>query len=194
MKLSLSLLILLGLIVITATMIPTGNRQPQQGGYGEAQVGGHFSLTDSSGKPVSDRDFAGRFMLIYLGYAHCPDICPATLSMMGDVLKALGGDADKISVIFITVDPQNDTPVALAEYLKPFDSRIVGLTGSKEAIEQVVRAFKGSAKKADNPGPGNMLISHSGLIYLMDREGKYISHFESDVKRETLLQAIRAQF
>lgn len=160
----------------------------------DAQIGGHFTLTNTQGKRVTEIDFKGRMMVVYLGYSHCPDICPTTLSMLSDVLKKLDTNASKLSVVFISLDTKNDSPQVLAEYLKAFDPRIIGLTGSEEEVKTVVRAYKAFSEPTPNAQPGNMLIAHSGLLYLMDGQGKYVSHFESGVKTNTLVEAINSHF
>jgi protein SCO1 len=162
-------------------------------GYGEARIGGAFALTDTHGKTVRDTDFRGRLMLVYMGYSHCPDICPMTLARMSEALKTLGSDASGIAVIFITLDPGRDTPQALGSFLSAFDPRIIGLTGSAQAIDGVAKAYKAFYKKSPTPG-GNYLVDHSGFLYLMDGQGKYIRHFESDVKAAELAEVIRRHF
>jgi protein SCO1/2 len=162
--------------------------------YGEARVGGSFALTDTRGHTVSDADFRGKLMLVYMGYSHCPDICPMTLSTMAEALKTLGKDADKVAAIFISLDPERDTPQVLASYLAAFDTRITGLTGSKEALGKITKAYAGYYKKVAVPNAGGYLIDHSGFLYLMDAKGKYIAHYGPDVKAQDLAGAIRANF
>lgn len=160
---------------------------------GEAQIGGDFTLTDTHGKTVSDKDFHGRPLLVYMGYSHCPDICPMTLGVMSETLKALGPDADKVTMIFISLDPERDTPQALGDYLKAFDGRITGLTGSAEQVEHAASVYRVvHEKSAENAG--NYQIDHSGFLYLMDRQGKYAAHFDTNVKVPELTQKIREQF
>jgi protein SCO1/2 len=163
-------------------------------GYGEARIGGSFALTDTLGRTVTDTDFRGKLMLVYMGYSHCPDICPMTLSVMGDALKNLGKDADKVAAMFISLDPERDTPQVLGRYLAAFDPRIIGLTGNKEAIDDVARAYAAYYKKVETPNAGAYLVDHSGFLYLMDRQGKYIAHYGPDVKAQDLARAIRANF
>jgi protein SCO1/2 len=159
--------------------------------YGEARVGGVFTLTGTQGKDVSSGDFRGRLMLVYMGYSHCPDICPMTLSIMSDALKNLGTDADKVAAIFISLDPERDSPKVLSDYLASFDSRIIGLTGSKDDIAKVAMMYAAYFKKVEIPTTGSYLVDHSGLLYLMDRQGKYLTHFGPEVKAPELAKAIR---
>jgi protein SCO1 len=180
--------------LVLAAIIFQSDKRGVINSYGEAQIGGSFTLTDTTGKAVKSEDFTGRFMLVYLGYTHCPDICPATLSVFSDTLKKLGADADKVSPILISIDAKNDSPQVLGEYLKAFDARITGLTGSEADITSVMKAYKAFASPAENAGPGNRLISHSGFVYLMDRQGKYVQHFDHDVKSDVLVAALKAEF
>jgi cytochrome oxidase Cu insertion factor (SCO1/SenC/PrrC family) len=131
--------------------------------YGEAQIGGAFTLTGTHGQRVKDSDFRGKPMLVYMGYSNCPDICPMTLSVMGETLKLLGPDAGRVAVTFITLDPERDTPEVLGQYLSHFDPRIIGLTGSKEAITGVAKAYKTYFARAKTPDPAHYLVDHSGF-------------------------------
>lgn len=182
-----TVLILAG-IVITVGLAHI-RAQPQEDG--KVLIGGAFALTDTRGHGVQEKDFRGRLMLVYLGYSHCPDICPLTLGIMGDTLKMLGPDADKIAAIFITLDPERDTPQQLTQYLRDFDPRIIGLTGEEREINAVVKTYKAYHKKIPTPATESYLVDHSGSLYLMDRDGEYIAHFPSDVKTAELVKAIR---
>ena len=144
---------------------------------GKALVGGPFTLIDSAGKTVTDQDFRGRYMLIFFGFTHCPDICPAELQVMAAALDQLGDKAKKVVPIFITLDPERDTPEAVGAYVKNFSSNIVGLTGSMEAISATAKAYRVSFSKfQDKSGGDNCTIDHSALAYLMGTDGEYITH------------------
>ena len=144
---------------------------------GKALVGGPFTLIDSAGKTVTDQDFRGRYMLIFFGFTHCPDICPAELQVMAAALDQLGDKAKKVVPIFITLDPERDTPEAVGAYVKNFSSNIVGLTGSMEAISATAKAYRVSFSKfQDKSGGDNYTIDHSALAYLMGTDGEYITH------------------
>jgi protein SCO1/2 len=181
---------MLAVFVTAWLQLHSGHSNPPLG-YGTARIGGHFALTDSSGKAVTDENFRGKPMLVYLGFSNCPDMCPMTLTTMADTLKALGTDASKITFIFITLDPEHDSPSVLRDYLAHFDARIVGLTGSKEAVEQVAKDYKAVATKTNVPATGKTLINHSGYIYLMDAKGTYVTHFEGNAKPAEMAAAIR---
>jgi cytochrome oxidase Cu insertion factor (SCO1/SenC/PrrC family) len=145
---------------------------------GQALVGGPFSLTDQTGKRVTDQDFRGRFMLVLFGFTYCPDICPSALQVMSAALDKLGPKAERITPVLITVDPERDTPAQLAAYVKSFHPRLVGLTGSPAEIEGVIKAYRVYARKVPDPkSTAGFSIDHSALIYVMGPDGKYRAHF-----------------
>jgi protein SCO1/2 len=152
----------------------TGDRVESSG---KALVGGPFTLVDAAGKTVTDQDFRGRYMLIFFGYTHCPDICPAELQVMAAALDQLGDKAKKVVPIFITLDPERDTPEAVGAYVKNFSPNIVGLTGSMDAISAAAKAYRVSFSKfQDKNERDNYTIDHSALAYLMGTDGEYITH------------------
>lgn len=158
---------------------------------GGAAIGGPFHLVDHTGRAVSEADFAGRFMLIYFGFANCPDICPTELQSMGNAMDLLGGEAAKVVPIFITVDPERDTPQVLKDYVSSFHPRMVGLTGTPEQIAQVAKAYRVYYQKAAGATPGDYQMDHTLIIYLMDGEGRYLTHFGPDAKPEQIADEIR---
>ncbi len=155
-------------------------------------IGGPFRLIDQDGKPRTDADFRGKLMLVEFGYTFCPDICPLGLTLFAEVLERLGPDADSLQAIFITFDPGRDTPEVLRSYVDHFSPRIVGLTGTEEDIAAVARAYrvyyKAAADRATNP---NYLVDHSAFLYLMDREGRFLTHFTHETPPERVVAAIR---
>jgi protein SCO1/2 len=145
---------------------------------GKALVGGPFALTDDSGKHVTDKEFRGRYMLVFFGYTSCPDICPAGLQLISAAIDNLGSKADRITPIFISVDPERDTPAKLHDYVKNFNSRLVGLTGTPAEIRDVTKGYKVYYSKVPNEAaPNNYGMDHSSIIYLMDPNGDYVAHF-----------------
>jgi cytochrome oxidase Cu insertion factor (SCO1/SenC/PrrC family) len=149
---------------------------------GAIQVGGPFTLTDQSGKRVSSSDFRGRYMLIYFGYTMCPDVCPTTLAVMADALGKVDPAGKKIAPIFITIDPERDTPKVLAPYVKEFGDQLVGLTGSAAEIAAVEKDYKVYAKKTpldEKKGlAGGYGMDHSSVIYLMGPDGRIVSYWD----------------
>jgi protein SCO1/2 len=139
-------------------------------------VGGPFRLVDQDGRRVSDADFRGKPFLVFFGFTHCPDICPTTLFDLSEVLRRLGPDAEKTAVLFISVDPEQDTPEKLKEYLSSFHPRIFGLTGSLAEIADVEKVYRVYAKKVPLEG-GGYTMDHSAIVYLMDRQGRFVAPF-----------------
>ena len=159
---------------------------------GKALIGGPFTLIDQTGKTVTDRDFRGRLMLVFFGFTHCPDICPAELQVMAQSLDALGAKADEVVPIFITLDPERDSAAVMAAYVKNFGSRFIGLTGSPEAIAAAAKAYRVAyAKFQDDPASSNYSIDHSALVYLMGKDGEYVTHFAYGTPPEKMTDTLR---
>jgi protein SCO1/2 len=162
-------------------------------GFGTALIRSEFSLVDHTGKPVTNRDYEGKWQLVFFGYTYCPDICPTTLNDVALVLEDLGDEADQLQPLFITVDPERDTPEVMAEYVGSFDPRIVGLTGSPEQIKQAAQAFRAYyAKVEQDSAQGGYTMDHSAFIYLMSPEGAYATHFSPSEEPGAIAEAIRA--
>jgi protein SCO1/2 len=139
-------------------------------------VGGPFKLTDQNGRAVTEKDFQGKPFLVFFGYTHCPDVCPTTLFDMSEVFRKLGADADRAAGVFITVDPERDTPEAMKSYLSSFDPHLSGLTGDEAAIESAAKAYRVYFRKVPSPD-GNYTMDHTGLVYLMDKQGRFVAPF-----------------
>jgi protein SCO1/2 len=138
-------------------------------------IGGPFHLQNAEGKTVTEADFLGAPFLVYFGYTHCPDICPTTLAQISDVMKRL---PDKpIKAVFITVDPERDTPKLMGDYVSSFDPRIVGLSGTPEEIAAAEKVYRVYARKAPNKD-GDYAMDHSSIIYLMDAKGAFVEPFD----------------
>ena len=138
-------------------------------------IGGPFQLTTQSGQNFSEKDMLGRPYLVFFGYTNCPDICHTTLFEMSEIMRALGPDA-KIGGLFVTVDPERDTPQQLKRYLESFDSRILGLTGGHEALDPMLKEYKIFAKKTPVEN-GNYGVDHNTIVYLMDKDGRFVTIF-----------------
>jgi cytochrome oxidase Cu insertion factor (SCO1/SenC/PrrC family) len=158
---------------------------------GTALVGGPFTLTDHTGRKVTDKDFRGHYMLVFFGYTYCPDICPTELQVMSAALDNLGAKADDIQPIFITFDPQRDTPEVLKQYVSNFHPRLVGLTGTPEEIAVAAKAYRVFYNRLENTsGPDTYLMDHSTITYLMDKQGKFLKHFSYSTDAAALAQAL----
>ena len=164
---------------------------------GSIAVGGPFTLTDQTGKRVSSSDFQGRTMLIYFGYSMCPDVCPTTLAVMADALGKVDPAAKKIVPIFITIDPERDTPKVLASYVKAFGDQFVGLTGSIAEIAAVEKEYKVYAKKTpldEAKGlKGGYGMDHSSVIYLMGPDGKIVAFYDELIPAAKLEAELRTR-
>jgi protein SCO1/2 len=155
-------------------------------------VGGPFELIDQTGKLRSDRDFRGRLMLVYFGFTYCPDVCPTDLMAIGQALERLGPDADAVQPVFITLDPERDTAEHLAEYVPLFHPRLLGLTGSLDAIGTAADAYKVYFDKIPvGKEAGDYTIDHTSFIYLMDRDGKYLGFFPPGTPAERMVEIIQ---
>ena len=140
-------------------------------------IGGPFVLTRSDGMSVTDRFFRGRWMLVYFGYTHCPDVCPTTLLAMAKAIEALGPLAANVQPIFITIDPERDTPEVMAELTAAFDTRILGLTGKPTEIAAVAKQYRVFFKKVISSDAGDYFMEHSSYIYVMGPDGRYVTLF-----------------
>lgn len=141
---------------------------------GVASIGGPFALVDDAGAPVTDRTLAGKPYAMYFGYTYCPDVCPTTLLDLSRWIKMLGPDADKLNYVFVTIDPERDTPQLMHTYLSSFDRHIRGFTGTREAIGTIAKKYRVYYKKipADDD---SYVMDHSSITYLMGPDGKFVS-------------------
>lgn len=153
-------------------------------------VGGDFTLVNSDGEPVHSEAWRGKYMLVYFGFTYCPDVCPTGLARISRVMKQLGKSADEVVPLFITVDPERDTPEQLGIYMKNFDPRIIGLTGSPEQIKQAADAYKVYYVKREDDSAMEYLVDHSAFTYLMDRQGILVHHFPHEATAEDMAEAI----
>jgi protein SCO1 len=131
-------------------------------------IGPSFELTDHNGRPFSSATLAGQPYAVFFGFTHCPDVCPTTLLLMSNTLHRLGADADRLRIVFVTVDPERDTAEQLRQYLDSFDPRIIGLTGSEQQIAAVAKGWNAFHNKIPE-GDGTYTVVHSAYVYLMDR-------------------------
>jgi protein SCO1/2 len=160
---------------------------------GPSAIGGPFNLIDQNGKPVTDQDLKGRPALVFFGYTHCPDVCPTTLFDVSEMLRALGPDADHAAALFITVDPERDTAPVLKDYLSSFDPRLRGATGEPKAVDAAEKAYRVYAKKV--PGEnGDYSMDHTALVYLMDKQGRFVAPFSLKRRPEDAAAELRKYF
>ena len=180
---------------------------------GTPVIGGPFALVNHLGETVTDADFHGRFLLVFFGYTYCPDVCPTSLSTITDALDRLGADGDKVTPVFVSVDPERDTPEYLRDYLAYFHPRLVGLTGTPAQVAAAAGAYRvyyaragqgvgASGSQADVPAPHahgeagqggeeDYIMDHTAVTYLMGPDGKYLAHFSHETTPEDMASGIR---
>lgn len=143
---------------------------------GQVAIGGPFELVDQDGQKVTQESFVGEPTLVFFGFTHCPDICPTTLFEMSQLFEALGPDARKVTGLFVTVDPERDTPEVMKSYLGSFHPSIQGLTGTPEQVAAVIKTYRAYAKKVPTQD-GDYTMDHTAIVYLMGKDGAFIAPF-----------------
>ena len=144
---------------------------------GTALVGGPFTMVDQDGRQVTEKDFLGKYMLVFFGYTFCPDVCPTELQVMTAAIDQLGSAADRIQPVFVSIDPARDTPSVLKSYVQNFGSRLIGLTGTADQVAGIARAYRVYYAKAGNASSADdYLMDHSSIIYLMGPDGRFVKH------------------
>ena len=157
---------------------------------GMPQIGGAFTLVDHKGRTVSEKDFLGRPALVFFGFTNCPEVCPTTLFELTNRLKTLGSVSDRLQVLFITADPERDTPEQLALYLQSFDPRIVGLSGSREQTDRAISAFKVVARKVGLDS-GGYNVDHTASVFMMDSKGYFAGLIDYHESENMVLQKMK---
>jgi len=177
LRISLILLAFLaGLLVSLGAILIGSGRVLAPSGPQAAAIGGPFRLTDQNGRTVTEQDLSGRPSLVFFGFTHCPDVCPTTLFDISEIMRTLGGDADRAHAVFITVDPERDTQGVLKDYLSSFDPHLFGLTGDLASITAVAKEYRVYFKKVPLDD-GGYTMDHTAIVYLMDKEGRFVSPF-----------------
>jgi protein SCO1/2 len=156
-------------------------------------LGGAFSLTRQDGVAVTERDYADRFLLVYFGFTYCPDICPTELGRIADVMDSLGPAAERVTPVFITIDPARDTTEQLADYVSRFHPKMQGLTGTAEQISAVARQFRVFYARAQSANSTEYLMDHSSFIYLVGPDHQVRTLFRPDTAVETMTRAVNGQ-
>lgn len=168
---------------------------PQHGqrSFGEALVGGPFTMVNQKGETVTEKSFAGKPMLLFFGYTYCPDVCPTELQVMAEALRQLGDKASDIQPILVSIDPARDTPQVLADYVANFGPQFVGLTGTPDQVKAMADAYRVFYAKVENKDdPQAYLMDHSSIIYLMGADGKFLKHFTYSTDAKALAEGIAA--
>ena len=158
---------------------------------GKAPVGGPFTLTDQHGKRVSLADFRGNIVMLYFGYTFCPDVCPADLYAIAETIRLLGEDSARVQPVFVTLDPERDTPARMVPYVASFNPRFVALSGSEQEIREVATLYKVFFEKVRPPGAGYYLIDHTAFTYVIDARGNYAGFFPPGSSGERMAALVR---
>jgi protein SCO1 len=160
---------------------------------GRAPVGGPFELTDQTGHRRSDTDFRGKLVVLYFGYTYCPDVCPTELQSISLALDKLGAAADTVQPLFITVDPERDTPARLADFVSSFHPRLIGLTGSIAEIRKTAITYRTFFAKNGATTSGDYSVDHTGFIYLVGKDGRYLGFLPPGLSPDAIADAIHAR-
>lgn len=158
----------------------------------QPSIGGSFSLIDQNGKTFTDTDLKGKPTLLYFGYTFCPDVCPTSLLLMENAAEKLGPDGPKkINMVFITIDPERDTTALMKGYVSNFGPTIEGLTGTPDQIAAVAHAYRVYYQKVPSKDGAPYLMDHSSIVYVLDRRGRFVTHFTDQSKAETIAAALQ---
>lgn len=160
---------------------------------GKGPIGGPFTLTDPAGTRRSLSDFRGSLILLYFGFTYCPDVCPTDLLAMGNLIRSLGVDGDALQPVFVTLDPERDTPEVLRAYVASFHPRFIALTGTEDEIRRVATSYKVFFQKVRPKGVDTYFIDHSAYVFLLDREGRFATLFPPGTPQERMAILVREQ-
>ncbi len=177
-------------IIKADQQLPKANTKPNTNSM--VQIGGPFTLTDHNGQMVTEKSYAGKYLLVFFGYTFCPDVCPTTLTTISNTIDLLGVSADKIMPLFITVDPLRDTPTHLKEYVSYFHPKLVALTGTESQIKAVTKAYRVyfSKAQANKDDQEDYLMDHSSITYLIGSDGNFIEHFSHGIEPEKIAERL----
>jgi protein SCO1/2 len=180
-----------GLVLFFAVIMLVAGRAPTSMVPQASAVGGPFSLVDQDGKVTTDRDFKGKPFLVFFGFTHCPDVCPTALFEISEIFGKLGSDADRVRALFITVDPERDTPEKLKDYLSSFNSNVRGLTGDPAAVQATTKSYRVYSKKVPLEDGKDYTMDHTAIVYLMDKEGRFVAPFNLKRRPEEAAAELR---
>jgi protein SCO1/2 len=158
---------------------------------GQPAIGGPFALVDQNGRTVTNETLKGKPTLIYFGYTFCPDVCPTSLLLMETAIDKLGADAaKKVNLVFITIDPERDTQKLIKDYVGNFGPTFIGLTGTPEQVAAAARAYRVYFQKVPGKDGAPYLMDHSSIVYLLDRNGRFVTHFTHEAKAEAIAAGV----
>jgi protein SCO1/2 len=183
---------LCGLVLCFGVVLLVTGRSGAPIASAQAAIGGPFRLTDQNGRTVTSEDLKGHPSLVFFGFTNCPEVCPTTLFDISEVLNKLGPDGDKVNALFVTVDPERDTPEKLKDYLSSFNPRLIGLGGDPAALAAVAKAYRVYYKKV--PQDGGYTMDHTAIVYLMDKQGAFVAPFSLKRRPEDAAADLRRYF
>ena len=191
-RVRLALWVLVGLVAAGLVVILWKQAEPDQAitQTSMATIGGPFTLTASTGKPFSSAELNGKPAAVFFGFTHCPDVCPTTIARLTKLRRELGKGDDALSIVFISVDPERDTPAEVATYMKLYDTPVIGLTGTPAQIEQVKKQFGIYSRKAPQPG-GGYSVDHTATVILLDRNGQFSATLSPEESNQVALDKLR---
>jgi protein SCO1/2 len=181
------------LVLAAGLLLFVGLREGPRGIAGtvlSSAIGGPFQLIDENGKPFTDADLKGKWHIVFFGYTHCPDVCPTTLNTLALAMDRLGKERDRVGIVFITVDPERDTPEALKSYVASFDAPVTALTGTPEQVAGAEKAYRVYSAKHPT-GDGNYDMDHSAVIYVMDPQGRFTATFTPDTGADAVAERMQ---
>lgn len=158
---------------------------------GAQAVASHFVLVTHDGRTVTDDDFHGKHLIVFFGYTSCPDVCPTSLQKLAVAMGLLGPLADKVQPLFVTLDPERDTPAVLNDYVSSFGHRIIGLTGSREMIDRMAKAYRVKHERIEGASPGEYSIDHTAALFHIAPDGSYAGRFSAAMDAEQIADAMR---
>ena len=177
-------------VIIAAVMLTT--LKPEQMGSGTALIGGPFTMVNEKGETVTEKTYAGKYMLLFFGFTNCGDVCPTELQVMAAAFTEMGALSDTITPIFVSIDPERDSPQVMADYVKNFHPRLQGLTGTPDQVAAFAKIYHIFYQKVPNPkDPADYEMDHSSILYLMGPDGKFIKHFTYTTDAKGLAEALK---
>jgi len=191
-RMRIALWVLVGLVAAGVIVLLWKSAEPEQGVVqtSMATIGGPFTLTASSGKPFSSAELNGKPAAVFFGFTHCPDVCPTTIARLTKLRRELGKGDDALSIVFISVDPERDTPAEVDNYMKLYDSPVIGLTGTPAQIEQVKKQFGIYSRKVEQPG-GSYSVDHTATVILLDRNGQFSATLSPEEGNQVALDKLK---
>jgi protein SCO1 len=190
-RLRLMLWLIVGLVAVGMVVMIWRQAEPQQSASTAlGMIGGPFTLTGTDGKPFASSRLNGRPAAIFFGFTHCPDVCPTTLARLAKLRKQLGKGDDALSIVFVSVDPERDTPAELGTYVQLFDTPVIGLTGSPAQVEQVKKQFGIYSRKVEQPG-GGYSVDHTASVMLLDKNGQFVATLSPEEGDQVALEKLK---